>query len=76
MIPLLAAASAVSQIGTTAISQLTHSSATGQASGKKATGTAADSFAAILAAHGVSGSGPTDASAVGLGTAATGQAGG
>jgi hypothetical protein len=76
MIPLLAAASAVSQIGATAISQLTGSSATNQAAGKKAAGTASDSFATLLAAHGVSSSGPTDSSAVGLGTAVAGPAGG
>jgi hypothetical protein len=68
MIPLLAAASAVSQIGTTAISQ---SSAT---EGKKGTGAASESFGALLAAHGVGG--PLGSGAAGLGGAAAGQGGG
>jgi hypothetical protein len=78
MIPLLAAASAVSaadQIGTTAISQLTHLSGTGQAGGKKGTASASDSFGAILAAHGVSSGSTVGSGAVGLGLAAIGQGG-
>jgi hypothetical protein len=77
MIPLLAAASAVSaanQVGTTAISQLTHLSGAGQAGGKKGAASASDSFGAILAAHGVSSS-TGDSGAAGLGVAAIGQGG-
>ena len=78
MIPLLAAASAVntaSQVGTTAISQLTHLSGTGQGAAR-GTASASDSFGAILAAHGVSSSGPADPGAVGVGAVAAGQGAG
>jgi hypothetical protein len=70
MIPLLAATgviNTVDKIANTAISQWTHPAATDHAGGKKGTGSASDSFGALLSAHGVSSSGP-----VGLGAKAVG----
>jgi hypothetical protein len=71
MIPLFAATSAigaVENVASTALSQWTHVAGAGQTGGKKATGAASESFGALLAAHGVSSSGPA-----GPGAAVVGQ---
>jgi hypothetical protein len=70
MIPLLAATSAINTVDNIAnamMSQSAHPAAAGQAGGKKAAASNSDSFASLLAAHGVNSSGP-----VGLGTKAVG----
>jgi hypothetical protein len=76
MIPLFAATSAISaisavdKIGSAAISQWKHLTAGGHAGDKPQAGATSDSFGALLAAHGVSGTGP-----VNHGTAAVRQGG-
>jgi hypothetical protein len=60
MIPPFAAVSAINtidKVGSGAISQLKHLGSAGHAAGSKNTGATSESFASLLAAHGVNSSG-------------------